>query len=109
MICELQLQEKRVLHPSLFTNKVREQTSNIMWNTTLSKRDLLELLIALDSLSAITKTDGSVLPFSILVESFANFLNLKISNPYKERDMIMSRPPKPDDFMKRLSRRIVGK
>lgn len=101
---EKELLERRITNPTLFHNNNHLLKSDLMWSSKFSKRDLLELLIALDAISAITKVDGTNAPFVNLVSSFEEFLNIKFPNPYKEREAILARPYKTTDFLNRLKR-----
>ncbi len=102
VVAEKAIFDRRLKEPALFAKTNKNIKSNLMWSSKLHKRDLVELLVALNTASAITTTDGCHVSFKTLVSKFSEFLNITISKPYDEREAILSRPPKVTDFLARL-------
>ncbi len=106
---EKELLERKITNPTLFHNTNHLLKSELKWSSTFSKRDLIELLAALDAISAITKTNGEILPFSKLVSSAEVFLNIKLPNSYKIRDEVLARKIKASDFLCKLKTALENK
>lgn len=102
--------EKRLTFPELFSPVVPQQYSHLHWNTDkLTKRDLIELLTALELTHAIVGDDGKPTSFAELISTFEKLLNVSLPKPYKERDLILVRKKCVTDFTARLMRAITEK
>lgn len=64
---ELALLRMRAENPALFTNEKAVVVSELFWCPDFTKRDLVELLTALELLQSIRMADGKAIPFSRLV------------------------------------------
>lgn len=106
---EVDLRDKQLQYPSLFTltEKVTnsKKPSEFHWNLEkFTKRDLIELITALEANGAIIDNDGNSISFTRLIEYFAASFSVAIPSKYayKERDYILNikrRSPSFIDFI----------
>lgn len=85
------------------------QASGFHWSDKFTKRDIIELLTALDQIEAIVDTSGKKISYSLLVETFEQLLNLDLSKSYNIRTEVLSRKIKCTDFLNRLTKAVVEK
>lgn len=109
MQSEKELLEKRITNPTLYHNSNHLRKSDLKWNSIFSKRDLIELLTALDAISVITKIDGSSMSFVQLVKSVDQFLNVKLPYSHKARENVVARKIKTTGFLSRLKDALIKK
>lgn len=102
--------EKRLIFPELFSPTTPPPRSPLYWNATkYTKRDLIELITALEAINAIVGDNNKPSSFIEIVSSFESLLNISISNPYKERDLILTRKKCVTGFTDRLVRVVIEK
>lgn len=99
------LKEARIQSPK----QPSRQASHFHWSEKLTKRDLIELLTALDQIEAIVDASGKKISYSSLVETFEQLLNLDLSKSYNIRTEVLSRKIKCTDFLNRLTKAVVEK
>ena len=85
------------------------QASHFYWSEKLTKRDIIELLTALDQIGAIVDASDKKISYSSLVETFEQLLNLDLSKSYNIRSEVLSRKIKCTDFLNRLTKVVVEK
>lgn len=94
VVVELELLEKQLQYPELFASTAStQQPSPLHWDTSkFTKRDLIELITALEASNAIIDNLGNPISFTQLVESFSHLLNTPFTTKYayKERDYILN-------------------
>lgn len=99
------LKEARIHSPK----QPSRQPSQFHWSEKLTKRDLIELLTALDQIEAIVNASGKKISYSSLVEIFEQLFNLDLSKCYNIRTEVLSRKIKCTDFLNRLTKAVVEK
>ncbi|WP_099463891.1 RteC domain-containing protein [Parabacteroides provencensis] len=99
------LKEARIQSPK----QPSRQASHFHWSEKLTKRDLIELLTALDQTEAIVDASGKKISYSSLVEIFEHLFNLNLSKSYNIRTEVLSRKIKCTDFLNRLTKAVVEK
>ena len=103
---ELELLKEARIH---LPKQLPRQPSQIHWSEKLTKRDLIELLTALDQTEAIVDASGKKISYSSLIETFEQLLNLDLSKSYNIRSEVLSRKIKCTDFLNRLTKAVVEK
>lgn len=103
---ELELLKEARIH---LPKQPPRQSSQFHWSEKLTKRDLIELLTALDQIEAIVDAGGKKISYSLLVETFEQLLNLDLSKSYNIRSEVLSRKIKCTDFLNRLTKAVVEK
>ena len=101
--------EKRLTFPELFTPLSPPTRSPYRWNDKFTKRDLIELATALEATQAILADNGKPISFAELISNLEQLFNITLSNPYKERDLILQRKKCITDFTARMVRAIDEK
>lgn len=99
------LKEARIHSPK----QPSRQPSQFHWSDKFTKRDIIELLTALDQIEAIVDASGKKISYSLLVETFEQLLNLDLSKSYNIRTEVLSRKIKCTDFLNRLTKAVVEK
>lgn len=93
--------EKRLTYTELFSPITPTAKSPLHWNLQkFSKRDLIELLSALDLVMAVVDERGHPVAFKNITESFSTLFNIDLKYAYKERKEIEGRS---DSFVKVLT------
>ncbi len=101
ILTELKIVDKRVTNPELFVNYSAAATSSpLHWSGKPSQ--LSELLTALNLSKSITLANGRPAPFTTIVKSFENLLNIKLSDPRDIKRGTLSRTIKKTDFLEHL-------
>lgn len=103
---ELTLLKEPQIHLS---KPIVQQGSSFHWSEKLTKRDLIELLTALDQIEAFVDAGGRKISYSLLVETFEKLLTLDLSKSYNIRTEVLSRKIKCTDFLNRLTKVVVEK
>ena len=106
---ELCLLNERVVHPSLFQPPRKNDIPDLFWSSEFTKRDLVELLSALEYLGPILNAVGKYAPFSVLVAFAEKTLNVSLPNAYKIREEVLNRKTKSTDFLERLIDALIEK
>lgn len=106
---ELRLLHERIEHPTLFQPSLRNDIPDLHWSSEFTKRDLVELLSALEYLGPILNTFGKYAPFSVLVAFAEKTLNVSLPNAYKIREEVLNRKTKSTDFLERLIEALIEK
>ena len=106
---ELRLLHERIEHPTLFQPSLRNDIPDLHWSSEFTKRDLVELLSALEYLGPILNAFGKYAPFSVLVAFAEKTLNVSLPNAYKIREEVLNRKTKSTDFMERLIEALIEK
>lgn len=106
---ELRLLHERIEHPTLFQPSLRNDIPDLHWSSEFTKRDLIELLSALEYLGPILNTFGKYAPFSVLVAFAEKTLNVSLPNAYKIREEVLNRKTKSTDFLERLIEALIEK
>lgn len=106
---ELRLLNERVVHPSLFQPPRKNDIPDLFWSSEFTKRDLVELLSALEYLGPILNAVGKYAPFSVLVAFAEKTLNISLPNAYKIREEVLNRKTKSTDFLERLIDALIEK
>ena len=106
---ELMLLNERVVHPSLFQPPRKNDIPDLFWSSEFTKRDLVELLSALEYLGSILNAVGKYAPFSVLVAFAEKTLNISLPNAYKIREEVLNRKTKSTDFLERLIDALIEK
>lgn len=106
---ELSLLNERVVHPSLFQPPRKNDIPDLFWSSEFTKRDLVELLSALEYLGPILNAVGKYAPFSVLVAFAEKTLNVSLPNAYKIREEVLNRKTKSTDFLERLIDALIEK
>lgn len=106
---ELMLLNERVMHPSLFQPPRKHDIPDLFWSSEFTKRDLVELLSALEYLGPILNAVGKYAPFSVLVAFAEKTLNISLPNAYKIREEVLNRKTKSTDFLERLIDALIEK
>lgn len=104
--------EKRIIYPELFSQTSAPPPSPLHWNSDkFSKRDLIELLTALENANVIIDEVGKPIPFTHIVEQFSHLLNVPISSKYafKERDYILNIKYRTTAFLDQISASLLKK
>lgn len=104
---ELRLLNDRIEHPTLFQTLHKNDISDLFWSSEFSKRDLVELLSALEYLGPILNAVGKYAPFSVLVTFAEKTLNVSLPNAYKIREEVLNRKRKSTDFLERLIEALI--
>lgn len=104
---ELNLLNERIIHPSLFQLPRNNDIPDLFWSSEFSKRDLVELLSALEYLGPILNAVGKYAPFSVLVTFAEKTLNVSLPNAYKIREEVLNRKRKSTDFLERLIEALI--
>lgn len=100
---------ERVVHPSLFQPTRKNDIPDLFWSSEFTKRDLVELLSALEYLGPILNAVGKYAPFSVLVAFAEKTLNVSLPNAYKIREEVLNRKTKSTDFLERLIDALIEK
>ena len=106
---ELRLLHERIEHPTLFQPSLRNDIPDLHWSSEFTKRDLVELLSALEYLGPILNAMGKYAPFSVLVAFAEKTLNVSLPNAYKIREEVLNRKTKSTDFLERLIDALIEK
>lgn len=106
---ELRLLNERIVHPSLFQPPRKNDIPDLFWSSEFTKRDLVELLSALEYLGPILNAVGKYAPFSVLVAFAEKTLNISLPNAYKIREEVLNRKTKSTDFLERLIDALIEK
>ena len=106
---ELSLLNERIVHPSLFQPPRKNDIPDLFWSSEFTKRDLVELLSALEYLGPILNAVGKYAPFSVLVTFAERTLNISLPNAYKIREEVLNRKTKSTDFLERLIEALIEK
>lgn len=106
---ELSLLNERIVHPSLFQPPRKNDIPDLFWSSGFTKRDLVELLSALEYLGPILNAVGKYAPFSMLVTFAERTLNISLPNAYKIREEVLNRKTKSTDFLERLIEALIEK
>ena len=106
---ELRLLHERIEHLTLFQPSLRNDIPDLHWSSEFTKRDLVELLSALEYLGPILNTFGKYAPFSVLVAFAEKTLNVSLPNAYKIREEVLNRKTKSTDFLERLIKALIEK
>ena len=106
---ELSLLNERIVHPSLFQPPRKNDIPDLFWSSEFTKRDLVELLSALEYLGPILNAVGKYAPFSVLVTFAERTLNISLPNAYKIREEVLTRKTKSTDFLERLIEALIEK
>lgn len=104
---ELRLLNDRIEHPTLFQTLHKNDIPDLFWSSEFSKRDLVELLSALEYLGPILNAVGKYAPFSVLVTFAEKTLNVSLPNAYKIREEVLNRKRKSTDFLERLIEALI--
>lgn len=94
--------EKRLTNPDLFVPLQSAARSPLYWNSKYTKRDLIELISALDLVMAAVDAHGRETPFKRLVEAFSSLFNVSLDYAYKERKEIEYRTDGNTSFVRLL-------
>ena len=97
----------RIEHPTLFQTLHKNDIPDLFWSSEFSKRDLVELLSALEYLGPILNAVGKYAPFSVLVTFAEKTLNVSLPNAYKIREEVLNRKRKSTDFLERLIEALI--
>lgn len=109
---ELDLLNKRILYPDLFSQLNTPPPSPLHWNTSkFSKRDLIELVSALFAAQAIVDSDGNPVSFIQITQHLGNVVNIHFPNntAYNEREYIRSVKRNTTAFISQLANSLVEK
>lgn len=92
--------EKRLDYPDIFLIKEHTPITDLRWNTVkFTKRDLIELLAALDEVEAIVDPDGTPTSFIHLTKAVGELLDISLEYAYKERTQIQNRAKNVTPFL----------
>ena len=108
---ELRLLDLLLHHPEFFTKAPATKTPDfdLYWSTEFSKRDLVELLIALEHLGVIRSKKGNAAAFSAFVAYAEQTLHLTLPNAYKIREEVLGRKTRNASFLDRLRSAFIEK
>lgn len=104
--------EKRLTFPELFSPLSPPVLSPLHWDISkFTKRDLIELITAIEATNAVIDDVGNPMPFTRLVESFSQLFNIPLTSKYayKERDYILNLRGRATLFVDTLSSSLTKK
>lgn len=102
--------ERSLVYPSIIPKQTPTPNIPVLnWNKEFTKRDLIELITALEYIGAINDSTGRGVPFSLLVSISETMLNITLPNAYKIREEVLSRKTKPTDFLNRLVNALIDR
>lgn len=101
---ELELLEKQLMYPELFSlNEKTPQLSPLHWNhSAYTKTALMSLIVALDGCNACSDSCGNQASFISIVNTCESAFNIKLPNPYKMRDELLSQGDHRTKFIRQL-------
>lgn len=87
--------------------KDAEPVSNLKWSDNFTKRDLIELITALDQLGAVQMSTGDTASFKTIVSAFEVFFNVTLNYPHQQREDIVARKIKTTHFIGKMANAVV--
>lgn len=84
-----------------------EPISNLKWSENFTKRDLIELITALDHLGAVQMSTGDPASFKTIVSAFEVLFNVTLNYPHQQREDIVARKIKTTHFIGKMANAVV--
>lgn len=104
---EQSLLEEHCAHPERFIEANTTTKRSFVWSEKYSKRDLMELVIALDKADAVKDMHGQKVAFKTLVDATSHSFSVDLSKMYRIREEILSRKIKSTAFLDILRHSIL--
>lgn len=103
--------EKRLSFPDLFSPTIPPPRSPLHWSDKFHRRDLIELVTALETTQAILDDSGKPVSFTKLIEHFSFAFNLPITTKtaFNERDYIRNVRRNSTEFIQLLDKALSKK
>lgn len=103
--------EKRLTFPELFSPTIPPPRYSLHWSDKFHRRDLIELVSALETTQAILDDSGKPASFTKLIEyfSFAFNLPITIKSAFNERDYIRNVRRNSAEFIQLLGKALSKK
>lgn len=95
--------------PALCDENAELPKSPLYWSKEFTPTDLVELLAALHLAGAFCKVDGSRVEWTLIVETFAKTVNIRVNNPDQCRHAVLNRKLRLTRFLDLLRGRLVEK
>lgn len=83
--------------------------SNLKWSENFTKRDLIELITALDQLGAVQMCTGDPASFKTIVSAFEVLFNITLNYPHQQREDIIARKIKTTHFIGKMANAVVDR
>lgn len=94
-------------HPQLSASEHNTTLSPLFWSKDFAAIALSENLCAYSFMGAIETSDGKKAPFSLIVEHFEKYLNIKLGNPDDIKRRVLGRKIKLTDFSDSMRHSII--
>lgn len=95
-------------YPNTFVPKSTQTlVSPFLWSPKFTKRDLIEIIVALDHLGAVENKTGGRATYRSIVTAFELMFNVNLSKSYNKREEVLNRKIKTTDFLSKMQEAII--